>query len=663
MPFTVAIAYNGVRVAASSVPSDASVTLPTGAPVSVPVTVTNTGNTTKDFFVDPRLAHYTPLSLGGSTVDVPLTSVNFPPFFVPTESRNLTIAAEAVSPSVPISMDILDANGAPPFGNPKPAFQETGSPDIEATSFLDPFTGFYAAVASASYPEVPSGVWLAAPTLIGPYSDPGATPTTVILGGIVDAQPFDAAAVPSTGDLYAREYAQQAGDTPPTAPYHPLTLAPGQTGVVTVTITPAADSGAVVDGFLYVDAVNVNSDDPATGSPNLITGSGDELAVLPYTYTVGAPATATDTGTPAVTATISPTATVSVSATATVSGTATVSVSATTTGTIVPPTATGTIVPPTATSTAVPATSTAVPATSTAVPATSTAVPATSTGTAIPVTSTRTDVSATATGTAVPATNTSTAMPATSTSTDVPATATGTEAPSVTTTPGTAGAPTLVCQLFALPAFDPVPRGGEQALVIVAAPGSPITATIRAGYPVSATLYTDSSLDGSDGFGTTITGTRVPGGYRYAFRVETSGFALLTFTIPRDARLSTVATRLAAQEPCGAFKTSVTFQVRGIVPGGGTAARTTGRVVTLTLPPGDKLPASAGRLMRHGVVRVITHSQGHGRAMHVTRTLLLIYHPRAAHVHGHVTHSAARRVAHKGGTPRTSARALFGIYG
>ncbi|MDQ2829783.1 MAG: S8 family serine peptidase, partial [Chloroflexota bacterium] len=123
LPFSATITYNGVRVAGPGAPNDTGITLPQGAPVSVPVTVTNTGNTTKDFFVDPRLALYAPLSLGGYAVDVPLTSVNFPQFFVPTESRNLTIAAEAVSPSVPISMDILDANGAPPFGNPKPAFQ------------------------------------------------------------------------------------------------------------------------------------------------------------------------------------------------------------------------------------------------------------------------------------------------------------------------------------------------------------------------------------------------------------------------------------------------------------------------------------------------------------------------------------------------------------
>jgi len=251
----------------------------------------------------------------------------------------------------------------------------------------------------------------------------------------------------------------------------------------------------------------------------------------------------------------------------------------------------------------------------------------------------------------VPATSTdtSTNVPATSTDTAVPATSTA--VPSTTPSPG--GVPAPVCQLYALPAFDTVPRGGEQALVFVAAPGSPITATIRAAYPVSATLYTDSNLDGSGSFGTIITGKRVPAGYRYAFHVEASGFALLTFAIPRSAHPGTVATRLAAREPCGLFRTSVTFEVRGLVRGSGTAAWGARRVVTLALalPRRDTLPASAGRLVRHGVVRVVIHTFGHGRAARTTRTLLLTYHPRVAH-------HAAHTPRHKGGSPRAGARVI-----
>jgi len=180
-----------------------------------------------------------------------------------------------------------------------------------------------------------------------------------------------------------------------------------------------------------------------------------------------------------------------------------------------------------------------------------------------------------------------------------------------------------VCQLFALPAFDTVPRGGNQALLVDAAPGSAITLTVRATYPAQATLYTDSSLAG-DGFGRDLTGTRVSGGYRYAFHVEASGLALLTFAIPGDARPGTVVTQVAAQEPCGLFKTIMTFQVRGRVRSV-SAPRATGGAVTLaiTLPRGDASPTNAGKLARRGLLRVTT--QGHGAT--ARRVLRITYYP------------------------------------
>jgi len=653
LPFTATLQFNGVKVDATSVPNDASVTLPQSATVSVPITVTNTGNTTKDFFVDPRLAQRTQLSLGGYDTTFPPPASAFLAFFVPSESDQLSVATETFSPTAPVNLELINSNGGPPYGF-------TGSPDIQGNSFLDPFTGNQAAVATSRASEVVPGNWQAVVTPFGPYPATGIDPSmegTAATAAIVDTQQFDPAADSSTGDLYALLAGQ------PSSPYTPLTLAPGQTGTITVTLTPNATVGSVISGTLYVDTFS------------FITTSGDELVGIPYKYTVGATSPAS-TGTAIVsgTATVSPTAIVSgtatVSPTAIVSGTATVSptaivsgtatVSATMTGTTTPPTATGTAVPATDTSTNVPATSTS---TNVPPPDTSTNVPATSTDTNVPATSTSTNVPATSTGTAIPATSTSTSVPATSTSTNVPATATGTAVPATATaTPGSAGGAGPVCQLFALPAFDTVPRGGDQALVFVAAPDSAITATIRADYPMSATLYTDSSLDGSDGFGTTLTGKHVRAGYRYAFHVEASGFALLTFTVPRDARQGTVATRLAAQEPCGLFQTSVTFEVHGRVRGGGATAGTTGPAVTLkmTLPQGDTLPASAGRLVHHGVVRVLTHKQGHGRATRVTRTLLLTYHPRTAHPAVRVTHPAA----HKAGTAHTHTRphVLFGIH-
>jgi beta-glucanase (GH16 family) len=258
---------------------------------------------------------------------------------------------------------------------------------------------------------------------------------------------------------------------------------------------------------------------------------------------------------------------------------------------------------------------------------TGTAVPPTATNTVVPptMTSTSTSVPATATGTAVPPTSTSTVVPptATSTSTALP-----------------------VCQLFALPAFDTVPRGGNQALLVDAAPGSAITLTVRATYPAQATLYTDSSLAG-DGFGIDLTGTRVSGGYRYAFNVETSGLALLTFAIPWDARPGTVVTQVAAQEPCGLFKTIMTFQVRGQARGAPGSRAAAGPVtLAITLPRGDAPPANTGALTQHGLLRVTTQGQG----TTARRVLRITYH----------THTRPAGTA-TAGAAHTRPHTLFGV--
>ena len=323
-------------------------------------------------------------------------------------------------------------------------------------------------------------------------------------------------------------------------------------------------------------------------------------------------------------------------------------------------TATGTTTPTsvaTGTTTAVPSvtgTTTAVPSvtgTTTAVPSVTstgtTAPTATSTQTAAP---TSTTVPPTATGTAVPPTATNTAVPPTmtSTATAMPATATNTAVPPTSTSTPTA---LPVCQLFVLPAFDTVPRGGNQALLVDAAPDSAITLTVRANYPAQATLYTDSSLGSSDGFGGVLTGARVSGGYRYAFRVEASGLALLTFAIPHTARQGTVVIQVAAQEPCGLFQTVTTFQVRGRVTGAGASApRATAGAVTLAipLPRGDAPPANAGQLARRGLLQVTTRGRGASaqRVLHVTY-----------HAHARPASTPTAGAAHT----RTRPHTLFGV--
>ena len=395
LPLTSSLAFNGVQAAAPGIPNDPGVKLTQGVTITVPLTVVNTGNTTKDFFVDGRSNVYGPLSLGSYTQNIPQASTDpaTPPFYVPTEANNVTFEAQSFAPSG-IQMDVYNSNGAYPFGG-------TGSPDIFGSSvsanghnrnpangadvvnisLADSYTG------TNRVAEFPAGIWFASPSQIGPYPF-AAQPSSAQVFAVANAQGFDSAVGSSTGDPIANFVGAN------NAAYMPLTLAPGQTGVISVTVSPNQTTGSVVRGFVYVDTLNAGS------ASALTTGSDDELKAIPFAYSVSAPNTPTPTLT--ATATTTPTASSTTTTTPTASSTTTA------TNTSVPTaTATRTSVPTaTATSTSVPtasSTNTSVPTAS----STNTSVPtASSTNTSVPT------ATATATSTSIPA-STSTATPVT----------------------------------------------------------------------------------------------------------------------------------------------------------------------------------------------------------------------------------------------------------
>jgi hypothetical protein len=102
---------------------------------------------------------------------------------------------------------------------------------------------------------------------VGPFRA-AAAPAPARVTAAVRARPFDPTVTSTTGDAWLRSVGA-AG------PFTPLVLAPGQSGMIAVTITPTARPGTVVRGTLEVDTF-----DP-------LTSSGDQAALLPYTYRVG----------------------------------------------------------------------------------------------------------------------------------------------------------------------------------------------------------------------------------------------------------------------------------------------------------------------------------------------------------------------------------------
>jgi hypothetical protein len=119
-----------------------------------------------------------------------------------------------------------------------------------------------------SVPEVPYGVWILSPSLIGPYGPGGAPTTPVAIGALVLMQAFDSAVSADSGD-------QWADLTLGTSTFNPLILAPGATGIIKLTITPdSTQVGNTITGSVYIDTF-----DP-------FVKTGDEVVKLPYTYTV-----------------------------------------------------------------------------------------------------------------------------------------------------------------------------------------------------------------------------------------------------------------------------------------------------------------------------------------------------------------------------------------
>jgi subtilisin family serine protease len=244
-PFTGNVSFAAPSVSSSGIPNSSSTVLPAGQPVTATITVTNTGSIQKDFFADPRLAGKVPQELLGSDVNnvtLPLSLSAQPNWLVPTNTNALAVAAQG---TVPITMDVSWA---------------FGDPDVLGASF-----GNNSAAALVA-PEVAPGFFFGLPEATGPFTT--ATTGTVNLAAVANTNPFDSAVTSTSGDVWAQSVNASA-------PYSPLTLDPGQTGTITLTITPNAPKGTVIHGFIGVDTLN------------LATAAGDELINIPYSYKVG----------------------------------------------------------------------------------------------------------------------------------------------------------------------------------------------------------------------------------------------------------------------------------------------------------------------------------------------------------------------------------------
>ncbi len=180
----------------------------------------------------------------------------YPTFWVPSHTTKLTMAVRSQVPLL-LAMGYTNPEASGYVGPPDPVYQSASSGDP-------------AARVSAQASELTPSLWACYADPRGPFKAKGVrlgASATCAASSVTDQ--FDMTMAPSTGDFWLRAMV-------PGAPaYRPLVLQPGQSGQITLTITPTARPRTKVSGF-----VSVESWDPQTTE-------SEEIVDVPYTYRVG----------------------------------------------------------------------------------------------------------------------------------------------------------------------------------------------------------------------------------------------------------------------------------------------------------------------------------------------------------------------------------------
>ncbi len=258
--FEVNVNQHAVPASSGGLPDAPATQLTAGQPHIYNVTVKNTGTAPEMFFVDARLPGSTPFTLGavsGASDNLPVND-NLPVYLVPTNSTQFQAQATTT--------------GATPL-----LFESQfvgGDPDLAST------VGNPAYLSFADNP-IATGEWDVLPVEYGTFGTTGPPAEAATTSASVVTSPFDNTVSSPTGDLES----DSANPATSLGSFQPITIPPGQTGTIPVTITPSGASGTNVTGTLYLD-------DTAYFEFGSIQNAlvnypqADEVAALPYQYTI-----------------------------------------------------------------------------------------------------------------------------------------------------------------------------------------------------------------------------------------------------------------------------------------------------------------------------------------------------------------------------------------
>ena len=212
-PFQVSVNQQAVPASGGGLPNAASTQLTAGQPQTYQVTVKNTGTAPEMFFPDARLPGSAPFTLGaisGATDNLP-DNDNVPVYLVPTNSTQFQAQATTTG-STPLLFESQFVGG---------------DPDLAST------VGTTASLSFADNP-LATGEWDVLPVEYGTFGATGPPGESVTTSASVVTSPFDAAVSSPTGDLES----DSANPATSLDSFQPITVAPGQTATIPVTITP-----------------------------------------------------------------------------------------------------------------------------------------------------------------------------------------------------------------------------------------------------------------------------------------------------------------------------------------------------------------------------------------------------------------------------------------
>jgi hypothetical protein len=260
--FAGTVEFNKSQVQTTGLPNSSHVRLASGSSTTATVRVTNTGVAPINVQVDPRLAQQRNIGLvspfGSQTFQLPAHAA--PTFLVPPSTTGLT---ETAVSDVPAIADLLDGTQGIDVVGDLSAAQNGSTVSVATVKERKGTTG--------------TGVWFTDVNEIGAVGPEGAPTANCSVGLTARTLAFDDAMTSSTRDFWA------VAVDPNADLGNAVTIQPGDTATITLTITPTAKVGSLVRGLLNVYTP------PSFAYPTFNT-TGDLLAQIPYSYTVGAAA-------------------------------------------------------------------------------------------------------------------------------------------------------------------------------------------------------------------------------------------------------------------------------------------------------------------------------------------------------------------------------------